>query len=62
MRRVDSGQNSGPSSVRNKRFLVSANWWRCWKEYVEFDVDPGSAASPEDTTARRSEGGGEGYT
>lgn len=33
-------ENSSKSkhiSTKNKRFLVSAAWWRRWKDFVDFD-------------------------
>ncbi len=35
---LDTAERS-PTSVNNKRFLISAAWWRRWKDYVDFDVD-----------------------
>ena len=42
------GLTGAPTSVRNKRFLVCANWWRRWKDYVEYDGASGGFPSTED--------------
>ena len=37
-----------PTSVNNKRFLVSAAWWRRWKDYVDYEGASGGLPSTDD--------------